>query len=69
MAASSRRRRGWGVRPALAELEAELDGIDRPIVQVVSRHVPHVDATFGAMLKRSLSLTPHLAAETFPCCS
>lgn len=31
----------------------------RPIAQVVSRHSPQVDATFGAMLKRSLSLRPH----------
>jgi hypothetical protein len=31
----------------------------RPIVQVVSKHAPHADATFGAMLKRSLSLRPH----------
>jgi hypothetical protein len=31
----------------------------RPIAQVVSRHSPPVDATFGAMLKRSLSLRPH----------
>lgn len=31
----------------------------RPIAQVVSRHAPQVDATFGAMLKRSLSLRPH----------
>ena len=30
----------------------------RPIAQVVSRHAPQVDATFGAMLKRSLSLRP-----------
>lgn len=31
----------------------------RPIAQVVSRHSPQVDATFGAMLKRSLTLRPH----------
>jgi hypothetical protein len=31
----------------------------RPIAQTVSRHSPQVDATFGAMLKRSLSLRPH----------
>jgi hypothetical protein len=31
----------------------------RPIAQLVSKHVPAVDATFGAMLKRSLSLRPH----------
>jgi hypothetical protein len=31
----------------------------RPIAQVVSRHAPQADATFGAMLKRSLSLRPH----------
>jgi hypothetical protein len=31
----------------------------RPIAQVVSRHSPQADATFGAMLKRSLSLRPH----------
>ncbi|MEY4514019.1 MAG: hypothetical protein RLZZ450_6141 [Pseudomonadota bacterium] len=31
----------------------------RPIAQLVSKHVPQVDATFGAMLKRSLSLRPH----------
>jgi translation initiation factor IF-2 len=31
----------------------------RPIAQVVSKHAPVVDATFGAMLKRSLSLRPH----------
>jgi hypothetical protein len=31
----------------------------RPIVQVVSKHAPPADATFGAMLKRSLSLRPH----------
>lgn len=31
----------------------------RPIAQVVSKHAPAVDATFGAMLKRSLSLRPH----------
>jgi hypothetical protein len=31
----------------------------RPIAQVVSRHSPPADATFGAMLKRSLSLRPH----------
>lgn len=30
----------------------------RPIAQVVSKHAPQVDATFGAMLKRSLSLRP-----------
>jgi hypothetical protein len=31
----------------------------RPIAQLVSKHAPVVDATFGAMLKRSLSLRPH----------
>jgi hypothetical protein len=31
----------------------------RAIAQVVSKHAPAVDATFGAMLKRSLSLRPH----------
>ncbi len=31
----------------------------RPIAQVVSKHAPQLDATFGAMLKRSLSLRPH----------
>jgi hypothetical protein len=31
----------------------------RPIAQVMSKHAPAVDATFGAMLKRSLSLRPH----------
>jgi hypothetical protein len=31
----------------------------RPIAQLVSKHAPAVDATFGAMLKRSLSLRPH----------
>jgi hypothetical protein len=31
----------------------------RPIAQLVSKHAPPVDATFGAMLKRSLSLRPH----------
>jgi hypothetical protein len=31
----------------------------RPIAQVVSKHAQPVDATFGAMLKRSLSLRPH----------
>jgi hypothetical protein len=31
----------------------------RPIAQIVSKHAPQVDATFGAMLKRSLSLRPH----------
>jgi len=31
----------------------------RPIAQLVSKHIPAVDATFGAMLKRSLSLRPH----------
>ena len=30
----------------------------RPIAQLVSKHAPVVDATFGAMLKRSLSLRP-----------
>ena len=29
------------------------------IAQVMSKHAPPVDATFGAMLKRSLSLRPH----------
>jgi hypothetical protein len=33
--------------------------IVRPIAQVMSKHAPPVDATFGAMLKRSLSLRPH----------
>jgi hypothetical protein len=33
--------------------------LGRPIAQVVSRHAPPADATFGAMLKRSLSLRPH----------
>jgi len=33
--------------------------IARPIAQVMSKHAPPVDATFGAMLKRSLSLRPH----------
>jgi len=32
---------------------------NRPIAQLVSKHAPVVDATFGAMLKRSLSLRPH----------
>ena len=32
---------------------------NRPIAQLVSKHVTAVDATFGAMLKRSLSLRPH----------
>jgi hypothetical protein len=31
----------------------------RPIAQVVSKHAPPADATFGALLKRSLSLRPH----------
>jgi hypothetical protein len=31
----------------------------RAIAQVVSKHAPAIDATFGAMLKRSLSLRPH----------
>jgi hypothetical protein len=30
----------------------------RPIAQVMSKHAPQVDSTFGAMLKRSLSLRP-----------
>ena len=33
--------------------------MNRPIAQLVSKHAPVVDATFGAMLKRSLSLRPH----------
>jgi hypothetical protein len=32
--------------------------LTRPIAQLVSKHAPVVDATFGAMLKRSLSLRP-----------
>ena len=31
---------------------------NRSIAQVVSKHAPEVDATFGAMLKRSLGLRP-----------
>jgi hypothetical protein len=33
--------------------------IVRPIAQLFSKHAPPVDASFGAMLKRSLSLRPH----------
>lgn len=47
---------------SLAPLVIEPEAIRepaRPIAQVVSRHAPQVDATFGAMLKRSLSLRPH----------
>jgi hypothetical protein len=33
--------------------------VARPIAQLVSKHAPAADATFGAMLKRSLSLRPH----------
>jgi hypothetical protein len=31
---------------------------NRSIAQVVSKHAPEIDATFGAMLRRSLSLRP-----------
>lgn len=40
-------------------VEAEpIRELTRPIAQTVSKHAPEVDATFGAMLRRSLSLRP-----------
>jgi|GEM_PF-5335277 len=44
--------------PRVIEPEAQRPAT-RPIAQLVSKHAPVVDATFGAMLKRSLSLRPH----------
>lgn len=44
--------------PRMIEPEAPRPAT-RPIAQLVSKHAPVVDATFGAMLKRSLSLRPH----------
>jgi hypothetical protein len=44
--------------PRVIEPEAQRPST-RPIAQLVSKHAPVVDATFGAMLKRSLSLRPH----------
>ncbi|HEX7478240.1 MAG TPA: hypothetical protein VF331_10570 [Polyangiales bacterium] len=45
-------------RPLTLEAEPIAEAT-RPIAQVVSKHAPQLDATFGAMLKRSLSLRPH----------
>jgi hypothetical protein len=44
--------------PRVIEADIAREGT-RPIAQIVSKHAPPVDATFGAMLKRSLSLRPH----------
>ncbi len=41
-------------------IEAEpVAEMGRPIAQVMSKHTMELDTTFGAMLKRSLSLRPH----------
>jgi hypothetical protein len=45
------------ISPRVIEPDAPV-GATRPIAQLVSKHPPVVDATFGAMLKRSLSLRP-----------
>jgi hypothetical protein len=64
---SAKRDQAAAARPAAADAEIVPRVIEpdaprastRPIAQLVSKHVPQVDATFGAMLKRSLTLRPH----------
>jgi hypothetical protein len=46
------------ITPRVIEPDAPRE-LARPIAQVVSKHAPPADATFGALLKRSLSLRPH----------
>ena len=49
---------GQIIEPRIIEPDPPREVV-RPIAQVMSKHAPAVDATFGAMLKRSLSLRPH----------